>query len=253
MSGIIEIITADVWWKAVLAFIGLTFPFVWRSLQRLQMDQAEIFHREAHNLNVFKNLSEANGGMQMAGAAVLIERLAETPKKKFEKSERNAIIRTMISVTKYEGASTELCKTVADHVPRALGVLERPRDRLGPRSPMLDFDWQGVRLYRAFWRGIDARGVDFFGASLVEMGMRNAHLSGAIFKDAVVHNCVLEGADLSGADLRGADLRESRLRGAILKDARLEGALYDQKTTFPDGFDPDAAGMIRLASKVLAA
>src|SRR5262249_53152198 len=142
MTSFIEILTADVWWKAVLAFIGIALPFVWGSLQRLQLDQAEIFHREAHNLNIFKNLSDANGGMQMAGAAVLIERLRKTPKKEFEISERSAIIRTMISVTKYEGASTELCKTVAEHVADALGAREVPKGRLKAESPMRSFDWQ---------------------------------------------------------------------------------------------------------------
>jgi len=60
----------------------------------------------------------------------------------------------------------------------------------------------------------------------------------------------LIGADLSGANLgldnlggptrlHGADLSEAKLAGA-----NLVGAEYDASTRFPDGFDPDLAGMI---------
>jgi hypothetical protein len=60
------------------------------------------------------------------------------------------------------------------------------------------------------------------------------------------------GANLSGADLRetnlsGANLREVDLRGADLQGANLEGARsafgWDNETRWPDGFDPEAAGV----------
>ena len=47
--------------------------------------------------------------------------------------------------------------------------------------------------------------------------------------------------DLSRADLRGANLRAVTLSAS---GPRLTGALYDDDTAFPDGFDPRAAGMI---------
>jgi uncharacterized protein YjbI with pentapeptide repeats len=47
----------------------------------------------------------------------------------------------------------------------------------------------------------------------------------------------LAGVDLSGADLRGIDLS-----GADLQNAGLEGAIYDDDTRWPDGFDPDRHG-----------
>jgi uncharacterized protein YjbI with pentapeptide repeats len=43
---------------------------------------------------------------------------------------------------------------------------------------------------------------------------------------------------LQGADLRGADLT-----GAVLN-----GAEYDERTQFPEGFRPDASGMILVQS-----
>jgi uncharacterized protein YjbI with pentapeptide repeats len=45
------------------------------------------------------------------------------------------------------------------------------------------------------------------------------------------------GADLQGVDLSGADLG-----GANLSRADLRGAKYDADTTWPEGFDPVAAG-----------
>ena len=54
----------------------------------------------------------------------------------------------------------------------------------------------------------------------------------------------LFGADLKGADLSGADLNGSDLGGALLSGANLIGARANKNTTWPDGFDPVAAGVI---------
>ena len=54
----------------------------------------------------------------------------------------------------------------------------------------------------------------------------------------------LEGADLEGGDLQGADLRGADLVGADLSQADLKGARYNKNTRFPEGFDPEAAGMV---------
>jgi hypothetical protein len=76
------------------------------------------------------------------------------------------IIRALISVTKDvpggrhdHGVSPELSKFIADHVAESLGAFLKR----GPKipSPMKEFDWQGARLNRAWWKDIDARGVDF--------------------------------------------------------------------------------------------
>ena len=54
----------------------------------------------------------------------------------------------------------------------------------------------------------------------------------------------LSGANLSGADLSGADLRMTNLFKANLSKADLRGARYNKDTKFPEGFDPEAAGMM---------
>jgi uncharacterized protein YjbI with pentapeptide repeats len=47
---------------------------------------------------------------------------------------------------------------------------------------------------------------------------------------------------LTGADLKKANLHKASLKSSKLDGARLEGAVFDQWTTWPDGFDPIKAG-----------
>lgn len=59
----------------------------------------------------------------------------------------------------------------------------------------------------------------------------------------------LTGADLEGANLEGANLRKANLTGADLEGARLSEAdlrraKASEDTTWPEGFDPVAAGVI---------
>ena len=77
--------------------------------------------------------------------------------------------------------------------------------------------------------GADLRRADLFGADL-----EGADLSGADLNEANLYE-----ADLSGADLGGADLG-----GALLSGVNLIGARANKNTTWPDGFDPVAAGVV---------
>ena len=58
----------------------------------------------------------------------------------------------------------------------------------------------------------------------------------------------MEGADLSGADLRQADLSGADLYGCILDSALLEGVTYDERTIWPEGFDPAASGCVLISA-----
>ena len=53
----------------------------------------------------------------------------------------------------------------------------------------------------------------------------------------------LRRADLFGADLEGVDLSGADLGGALLSGVNLIGARANKNTTWPDGFDPVAAGV----------
>ncbi len=59
-------------------------------------------------------------------------------------------------------------------------------------------------------------------------------------------NADLSGAYLSGTYLRGAYLSDANLTDANLSGSFLSGAKYNDKTKWPYGFDPEAAGAILL-------
>ncbi|MDP7258594.1 MAG: pentapeptide repeat-containing protein [Acidimicrobiales bacterium] len=66
---------------------------------------------------------------------------------------------------------------------------------------------------------------------------------GADLRRADLFGADLEGVDLSGADLNEANLYEADLGGALLSGVNLIGARANKNTTWPDGFDPVAAGV----------
>ena len=66
-------------------------------------------------------------------------------------------------------------------------------------------------------------------------------LQAAVKGGADLRDAYLRGADLRGAYLRGADLRDADLGGASLRDA-----VHSQLTLWPAGFDPVAAGAVKL-------
>lgn len=48
----------------------------------------------------------------------------------------------------------------------------------------------------------------------------------------------LTGANFTGADLSGADFSRADLTGAVLRKTNLTGVKYDERTRWPEGFDP---------------
>ena len=66
---------------------------------------------------------------------------------------------------------------------------------------------------------------------------------GADLRRADLFGADLEGVDLSGADLNEANLSGADLGGALLSGVNLIGARANKNTTWPEGFDPVAAGV----------
>ena len=90
-------------------------------------------------------------------------------------------------------------------------------------------------MYWAMMAGADLSGCNFEGAELRGANLINATLIGAN----------LRGANLSRDNLGGASsLQGANLTNAVLDRANLSGALFDERTVFPAGFDPIAAGMV---------
>jgi hypothetical protein len=148
-------------------------------------------------------------------------------------------------------------------------------------ATLSDFDFRGRDLAGASFTGAllvngtmaRARlaGAKFFGTSFNNVDLSGANLRDADFAGAILTGVTLSGATLDGAslvaatlasaDLRdldfagvvlvvtnlsGADLSGANLGAAILVSADLSGARYDSHTIWPEGFDPVAAGAIRV-------
>jgi uncharacterized protein YjbI with pentapeptide repeats len=81
----------------------------------------------------------------------------------------------------------------------------------------------------------------FKAANLTDALARHSNFTGADFRDAL-----LENADFFASRLNDADLRNASLVGAHLEEANLRGAVYNADTVWPAGFDPVAAGAIKM-------
>jgi len=87
-------------------------------------------------------------------------------------------------------------------------------------------------------------GADLRGATLTFINIRNANFRGANLSGASFLGSFLAGSDLSNANLSNANLCIVNLRGANLSGTNLNGAIFNNKTVWPDGFDPIKAGAI---------
>jgi uncharacterized protein YjbI with pentapeptide repeats len=238
----------------VTIFVGVRTLF-WRQMQVRTWRQNKQFQSDSHILELCKALNEESPRLQLAAAALLFERLQQTPNVETDR-ERSAIVQALLAATIGDrgsedktSASAELCKFIADSVANILGA----RKARATQSPLQPYYWQKAQLSGAYWADIDARGVDFFGATFDGASLRRANLEGAIF-----YSASLVGASLAGANLRNVDLRDADLRGADLQHddrksgevrktdisgAKLSGAQYDAKTCFPPDINPTALGM----------
>lgn len=181
-------------------------------------------------LSLFEHLAHASPRVQLATAAMLIERLRGTVA---SNPQRRMIAHALIAILKeraVDEASTArtLQKFIADNIVVALGARGNAY-AAAITSPLAEFDLQCLRLDGVFWADLDARGVDFYGSSLIGCSLRNARLTHAILYNADLSKAVLHGADLTGANLT---------------HVKLAGARYNSATRWPAGFDPSAGGAI---------
>lgn len=96
-------------------------------------------------------------------------------------------------------------------------------------------DLRSAYLVDVFARGANFAGVNFSNANLTGAYFVDAYVAGAKFTDAT-----LENVNFERANLKHANLRYANLKGAYFGDAK-----YDLNTAFPEGFDPEANGMVK--------
>lgn len=114
---------------------------------------------------------------------------------------------------------------------------------------------EGAELSWAELAGQDLEGSDLYWARLFQANLERANLRGADLRGADLKGASLRFANLAGANL-GRDnlggatsLEGAHLEGAQLSGTQLAGATYDDRTTFPPGFSPDEAGMVKTAAE----
>lgn len=238
----------------IATVLGFFLSWQIKQQERRNLKFVEISNNETHTIELFKALSDSRQTLHLAAAALLFEKAKKLGGQKKPSAERHVILQGLIGATLVDSragpeasATHYLCKFIADNI---IGVLGARTDRgLKSKSPLVGLDWQHSRMRNAYWADVDARGVDFFRATLDHVSLRRAHLQDATLLKASLKNSVLCGANLTGADLReadlrGADFRPDNSRPTVLQDTKFDGALYDAFTQFPPGFDPSAHSMV---------
>lgn len=103
-----------------------------------------------------------------------------------------------------------------------------------------------ARLEKANLYGADLSNANLNGAHFNHANLGDANLSGTNLSWADLINADLRGANLYEANLREAKLHGADLRGADLRWTKLREALYTDATRWPEGFNPDQKGAVRL-------
>ena len=104
----------------------------------------------------------------------------------------------------------------------------------------------------------DLQGADFTETDFTDGSFQGSDLRGASFVNAILADVSFYAADLratnfSGADLSGARFRQARLESADFSRAILNKtdlrATYDEHTIWPEGFDPNGSGAVKLSQE----
>lgn len=103
---------------------------------------------------------------------------------------------------------------------------------------------QRSSLIKAYLTKVNFQKANLMAANLRGANLVGANLAGADLTGACLEEALLIEANLSQADLSGADLSK-----AVIFNTYLHQAAYSNKTKFPQGFDPEKAGMKRYSAR----
>ncbi|MGO9973118.1 MAG: pentapeptide repeat-containing protein [Solirubrobacteraceae bacterium] len=123
------------------------------------------------------------------------------------------------------------------------------------RADLLAADLRGCRAVTADFSQCRLQGAAFDDALVAASNFSEALMTGASLRRCFAAECSFRGAllpevDAAGAIFTDADFRGALLAGSNIADALVRGALADESTVFPDGYDPTAAG-VKLAAPLL--
>jgi uncharacterized protein YjbI with pentapeptide repeats len=220
---------------ALLAILAFVVSRSLNSTQQQKLVQDKAIERQKHLLEIFKSLGEERAPRVRIGAvAILVQRIRTIHRTSPQANPDNAdelptIVSVLIAASKHE-AKPEIQKQIADGIAQSLGAIvpDTQQQPTSSESPLKPYDFQGAQLENAWWKKIDAREVDFYGAHLARAGLRKAFLSGAVLKKANLAGSTLEDAQLDGADLQDAKLIDARMARANLRGAKLARADFSR-------------------------
>ncbi|MEM9367510.1 MAG: pentapeptide repeat-containing protein [Planctomycetota bacterium] len=108
-------------------------------------------------------------------------------------------------------------------------------------SILISSDLSDSSLTSGNLREVFALNSDFSHANMALSDCSDADFSNANFTNADLRLASLENTTLRNAKLQGADLSTAHIENTVFENAE-----FDRHTQFPDGFDPIAAGLVRV-------
>jgi hypothetical protein len=214
-----------------------------RRLLRLQSANERAARREQHTMELLRQLADDDSSRRSFAAAGLIamvredfsdkghmprsrkkERL-EDGTEETERREATAMLSTLLARLRGDKLEHFEAKFIADELAKLIALQAGYDDSL----KFSDFNMQQINVANAYWKGVDARDVDFYRSNLSGVSFRDADLRGAVFYECDLTGAVFSGAKLQGANFSGANM--SGVRG-------LDSAVFDQTTRWPEGFAP---------------
>ena len=115
------------------------------------------------------------------------------------------------------------------------------------QAVLMNAQFSGSRLQRVIMNSVNAATSLFGACLLVDVEAVAANFTSADFTAARISNSNFEGANFTDTNFFGAKLSNSifygaNFKGAVLTDASITGcifsqAMFDQRTSFPEGFD----------------
>ena len=120
---------------------------------------------------------------------------------------------------------------------------------------MVNLELEGISFRGSDLTGSDFTGSDLYGSTLDETNMSCCKMQGVDLRNSYIDGVCFRGADLGNARLSrnelggGLMLCAADFTDANLDGADFSGAIYDAATVFPEGFDPDQRGMIKLEDR----
>lgn len=195
------------------------------SLARINLRNANLQHADLSGAVLYRaDLSEGNFANSVFHGSVLVQ--ANLTRAKLEGA--------YLIETQLQGAILELANLRGVDAPRAQfqGAF------------LVSANLENAKFYEANFQHASLEKAVLTNAELFTANLENAYLNAAILENAVLLGSNLKGAriwaaDLSNADIRGADFQECKL-GELIMD----NAVYDNKTAWPDDFDPTHFGAI---------